>query len=72
MSRCWAGVGKASEIFGVSERTFRGWLKLGFPHSRLPSGRLLIEIEAGHEWLRNLSVGRGDQQVVDEIMDGLK
>ena len=67
----WLKVKTAAKHFGVSERTFRDWLKNGFPHSRLPSGTVLIEIERGDEWLRQFDVERQAEKVVDELVKGL-
>ena len=42
MPEGWGKVKVASKYAGVSERTFRDWLKQGLKHSRLPSGTVLI------------------------------
>ena len=52
-------------------RTFRGLLNQGFPHSRLPSGTILVELAAGDEWLRSFTVGNGDQKIIDQMIKGL-
>jgi len=57
----------------VSVRSFRGLLKdTDFPCSRLPSGTILIELEAGDNWLRERSDERQDQQIINSILRGLK
>ena len=67
----WAKIRKASEHFGISPRTLRKLLDEGLPHSRLPSGTLLIELEAGDEWLRELRCGRDSQKIVETLLDSL-
>ena len=47
----WLKVIKAAEFSGVSERTFRNWLKGGLKFSRLPSGHLLIRTTNIDEYL---------------------
>lgn len=41
----WAKVKKAAKYSGVSERTFRDWLKAGLPHTRLPTGTILVRFD---------------------------
>lgn len=67
----WVKTVPAAKYYGVSVRTFRGMLKQGFPHSRLPSGTILIELAAGDSWLRERNVERVDNRIVDEIMEEL-
>ena len=67
----WRKIPQAAEYYGVSVRTMRSWLKAGFPHSRVPSGTILIEIERGDEWVRQFDVGNQSETIVDELMKGL-
>ena len=67
----WRKIPQAAEYYGVSVRTMRSWLKAGFPHSRLPSGTILIEIERGDEYLRQFDVARQAEKIVDELTEGL-
>jgi hypothetical protein len=67
----WAKVKIAAEFYGVSPRTLRKWLDHGLPHSRLPSGTILIELDAGSKWLRSFEVGQKLQGIVEEIIDEL-
>jgi hypothetical protein len=39
----WLKVKDAAKYAGVSERTFRDWLKFGLKHSKLPSGTILTK-----------------------------
>ena len=69
----WAKVPVAAKHFGVSVRSFRDLLKdFDFPCSRLPSGTILVELEAGDEWLRNRADSIQDKQIISEILEGLK
>ena len=68
----WVKTVPAAEYFGVSVRTFRDWLKAGFPHSKTDSGTILVELSQGDEFLRDKAVGNEDQQFVNEIIRGLK
>jgi hypothetical protein len=69
----WAKIKQASRYAGVSPRTFRGWLKQGLKHTRLPSGMILIKLTSIDEWLESFSVD-GDQvnQVVSDIFKELE
>ncbi len=64
----WRKIPQAAEHFGVSPRTMRTLLKQGFPHSRLPSGTVLISLKKGDEWLRGFDVPERDQHIVDDIL----
>ena len=58
---------------GVSERTFRDWLKNGLRHSKLHSGSILIKREWLDEFLmqfENTENRVGD--LVEEVLEGLK
>jgi predicted site-specific integrase-resolvase len=61
----WAKIKPASKHAGVSERTIRTWLKEGLPHSRLPSGTVLIKYEWIDEYLGAFAI-KEDQ--VDKIV----
>ncbi len=43
----WKKVSDAAQHMGISTRTTRDLLKQGLPHSRLPSGTILVELEQG-------------------------
>ena len=64
----WAKVKKAAEYAGISERTFRGWLKDGLKHSRLPGGTVFIKYDSIDEYLVRFEVR---EDFVDEIVDSV-
>ncbi len=68
----WRKVPAAAEYYGVSVRTLRDLLKTGFPHSRLDSGTILIELSTGDKWLRSKSTLNQDKQLINSIMEDLK
>lgn len=41
--KAWGKIKPSAKYCGVGERTFRGWLKMGLKHSRLPSGTVLVK-----------------------------
>ncbi len=70
----WKKATQAAEYYGVSVRTFREWLKKGFPCSRSPTGSTIVEIDAGNQWLRERTVqSEADRLngVADEILGNL-
>lgn len=64
----YAKIKLASRYAGVSERTFRKWMKEGLKYIRLPSGTILIRYSAIDEWLCSHEV-QGDEvdKIVNEI-----
>ena len=56
----WGKVKKAAQYAGVSERTFRDFLKMGLDHVRLPSGTILIHKNAIDEFYGRY-IGFGNQ-----------
>jgi excisionase family DNA binding protein len=64
----WAKVKKAAEYAGVSERTFRSWLKNGLKHTRLPGGTVLTKYDSIDEYLERFEV---NENLVDEIVDSV-
>lgn len=70
----WMKPKQAAEYYGVSVRTFREWLKKGFPCCKSPTGGITVEIEAGDQYLRDRSAqSEADRlnRVADEILDNL-
>jgi hypothetical protein len=67
----WLKVPDAAVYYGVSKRTFRELLKQGFPHSRLPSGTILVELQAGNEWLRDRGSSITNEIIVNELARAL-
>lgn len=62
----WGKIKQAATYGGVGERTFRGWLKQGLRHSRLPTGTILIRFSAIDEFLESYST---DENQVNDIVD---
>jgi len=52
----WAKVKSAAKYTGVSDRTFRSWLKRGLKHSRLPTGTILVNYLDIDSYLKSYSV----------------
>lgn len=69
----WAKVKNAARYSGVSERTFREWLKGGLRHIRLNTGTILIKYSWLDAWLESFEDDGGNRvdAIVDEIMEGL-
>lgn len=68
----WAKIKPAAKYAGISERTFRDWLKKGLKHSRLPSGQLLVRYSAIDEFLDRFAAdGNRTDVIVDQIMEGI-
>jgi len=67
----WAKVKDGYKYSGVKEKTFRGWLKEGLKHSRLPSGRILIRYSAIDEFLNKFEISESeiDKQVNEILRD---
>ena len=71
MEQGWAKTVPAAEYYGVSVRTFREMLKRDFPHVRLDSGTILINLEKGNQYLLKRSSKREAERlgnVADEIL----
>jgi excisionase family DNA binding protein len=64
----WMKVKVAARYTGVSERTMRTWLKQGLPHSRMPSGSILISQENIDRFLHSFEV---EHNQVEEIVQSL-
>lgn len=60
----WMKVKAASRYGGVSERTMRTWLKQGLPHSRMPSGSILISEENIDCFLHRFEVEHNEVEVI--------
>jgi excisionase family DNA binding protein len=65
-------VNEAAKYAGVSERTFRNWLKDSLPHFRLSSGSILVAFKDIDAWLEKFRVDENRVDfIVDEIMQDL-
>ena len=72
-TRGYAKVKKACIYAGVSDRTFRDWLKEGLPHFRLSTGTILIAYKDIDAWMQKFRVDESKADaIVDELMRGLK
>ena len=67
----WRKIKSFAKHCDVSERTVRYWLKEGLPHSRLPSGTILVEVEAGDAWLRKFGVEHSEKIIADALLKGM-
>ena len=65
----WVKIKKAAIYAGVSERTFRSWLKAGLRHSRLDTGTILIKVNFTDKFLESLKVSEDNN--LDEVVDSL-
>ena len=63
----WCKPSKGAEYSDVSLKVFRGWLKNGLRHIRLPSGTILIP----YGWIDEYLMGFADKGTnqVDEIVN---
>jgi len=69
-TRGYAKVKEAAKYSGVSERTFREWLKDDLRHIRLTSGTILIPYSWIDEYLMRFEVSRNQvDNIVDEVME---
>ncbi len=65
----WGKIAKAANHAGVSERTFRKWLKLGLQQSRLESGTILVKFSEIDLFLDQFSVKDSANDAIDRIAD---
>ena len=64
----WAKIKVAAHYAGVSERTFRGWLKQGLHHVRMNTGTILVKYHWIDEYLEKFEVQRNEvSRIVSEI-----
>jgi len=65
----WGQVKKAARYAGISERTFRNWLKEGLKHTRLPTGTILIKYSYIDEYLESFSCRENEvERIVNETL----
>ena len=70
----WLKIPAAAEYYGVSVRTFREWLKAGFPHVVSPSGTKLVNLPKGDEYLMQFDAtqhAEKSEKIIDELIKGL-
>ena len=75
MNPGWAKPSIQAKYAGVERRTIYSWLKDGLPHSRLPSGRILIRFEDVDLYLKRFQVADRKAAVgaiVEDVMRGMQ
>ena len=71
-NRGYAKVKEAAKYAGVSQRSFRDWLKDGLRHIRLSTGTILVAYIAIDEYLARFEVSRNQvDDIVNEVMQEL-
>jgi len=71
--RGYAKIKTAARYAGVSERTFRDYLKSGLPHFRLSTGTILIAYRDIDAWLQQFRVDDSRiDSIVNELTEGLR
>lgn len=69
----WTKPKGGARYAGVSERTFRPWLKTGLRHVRLPSGTILVRYSDIDAFLEKFAVDLNDvDRIVDEVIGELQ
>lgn len=71
MLKGWKKIPGAAEYFGVSVRTMRTLINEGFPHSTLPSGTKLVNLEDGDAYLRQFGNEQKNQEIIDKLLKGI-
>ena len=68
----WGKVKAGAQYAGISERTFRDWLKQGLKYSQLPSGTILVRFSDIDDYLERFSAN-DDQvdKIVNEVCEEL-
>jgi len=68
----WLKVSDAAAYLGLCPRTVRTLLSQGLPHSRLPSGRILISIDKANEFLQKHEVMNNKiDDLVNKVINSL-
>jgi hypothetical protein len=65
--RGWTKPSKAAKYAGVSSKVFYGWLKDGLRHTKLPTGRILVQYDAIDEYLGNFEITDGEISFPDRV-----
>ena len=69
----WVKSKRGAQYAGVSERTFRNWLKAGLSYSRLPSGTILIKESWIDDYLERFQVQMNEvNDIVKEVCKGME
>ena len=65
----WAKVPAAAQYAGLKPRSFRDLLKQGLPHSKLPSGTILVRLADIDAFLGKYAVNENRiDAIVNEVM----
>ena len=67
----WTKIPEAAAYAGVSPRTFRGWLKAGLIHAKLPTGTILVQYTDIDTYLKRFNVTQKGEARVDQIVNQL-
>ncbi len=68
----WAKIPEACRYAGLKPRTFRGLLRRGLRHSRLPSGTVLIKYEWIDEFFAAYEFKPGESEIDRIVEETLK
>jgi len=64
----WGSVKAAARYMGLGERTVRKLLKQGLPHTRLPTGSILIRFRRIDEFLEQFNPPNRASQIADDLL----
>jgi hypothetical protein len=69
--KSWVKISQGTKYAGVSERTFRSWLKAGLPFTKPPSGPTLVNLNDIDNFLKIfLTSSNKRDEIVDSILEG--
>ena len=64
----WSKVKNGARYAGISERSFRNWLKQGLRHVRMNTGTILIKYHWIDEFLESFEIQEDEvSRIVDEV-----
>ena len=65
----WNKIKTSAKYAGVSERTFRDFLKMGLEYSRLKSGTILVHQDSIDQFLRQFTVSENEvEKIANQVM----
>ena len=66
----WTKIKQAANYAGISERSFRKWLKQGLRHIRMNTGTILIKYSWIDQFLESFEVQENEvSRIVNEIQE---
>ena len=69
----WLSISEGSEYSGVSEKTFRSWLKQGLRHSRVSAGLIRVRVDAVDDFLQSFETDTNEaSRICDQVISGIK